>query len=305
MSQVNREPLFLSYIGQVYGGNGQTLTPTALAPSYGSQMFIGMSSATTNYYFIYDAEIDSMSQLDEQTIASEGQNYGVSTFRNRRMAISNKADTTARLRRWNMDFDTPTRAWEWVSSAWNLGYPSDQKLLFGFEVVQDPAIATGTVEVQYQLDEDGAWLSAGSSVAGQKYTKLTIASQNRKFHNLRTRMIGANGCRVFTLTTRAYVNSYQEMWRLVVKMRDEKSGNRPANRAVRAEKLREYLNTLATAKNVVTFLDGRASPRKNVYSTHTVVVEFPRYGGIRIKKAQGRYEGGAEIVLRSVEPNSG
>ena len=39
MSQVNREPLFLSYVGQAFGGEaGATLTPIALAPSYGARL---------------------------------------------------------------------------------------------------------------------------------------------------------------------------------------------------------------------------------------------------------------------------
>ena len=300
MSQVNREPLFLSYVGQAYGGEvGATLTPTALAPSYGSQMLVGISDSTNNYYFVYDAELDSMTQLDTFAKSTDGQNYAMSTFVNKRVAVGNNADTTARFRAWDMDFKTPTRAWDWDSAAYNIGYPMDEKLLFGFEVVQDPTRASGTVQVYYQIDESGSWVSAGTTPAGQKYTYINLASQNIKYRNLRIRMVGANGARVFSITARTYLNAYQELWRLVVKLRDEKPNSRPSSRQAKAEKLREWLNELATAKNVVTFLDGRTKPGKGKYTTHSVVVEFPRYGGTRIHRSRGHYEGSAEIVLRS------
>lgn len=300
MSQVNREPLFLSYIGQAYGGEaGATLTPRALAPSYGAQMIMAIDDGTNNYYFVYDAEIDSMSQLDTFAKTTDGTTYAMTTFLNKRIVMGNNADTTARFRSWSMDFTTPTRAWDWDSAAYNLGYPMDEKLLFGFEVVQDPTIAAGTIQVYYQIDEGGSWASAGTTPAGQKYTYFDLAANNVKYRNLRLRMVGANGARCFSITARSYLNSYQELWRLVIKLRDEKPNARPTSRQAKAELLRGWLNDLAKAKSVVTFLDGRTKPGKGKYTTHSVVVEFPRYGGSRIHRSQGHYEGSAEIVLRS------
>jgi hypothetical protein len=306
MSQVNREPLFLSLVGQAYGGDAVTLTASALAPSYGAQMLVGIRTATTNYYFVYDAEIDSMSQLDEQTITTDGSNYAMVTYVNKRIAVGNGADTTGKFRSWGMDYDTPTRGWTWTGSAWSVGYPMDEKLLFGFQVTQDPTIVAGTVQVEYQIDESGSWVSAGTTSAGVKYTNFDLSANNIKFRILRVRMTGAFGARCFSVTGRCYINSYQELWRMVVKLRDEKPNasltGRPTNRQLKAEKLRGYLNTLASDKSVVTFLDGRSSSRKGVYETHVVVVEFPRYGGSRIHRAKGHYEGSAEIVLRSTAP---
>jgi hypothetical protein len=263
-----------------------------------------MTDGTTNYYFVYDAEIDAMSPLDQQTVASEGNALAITTYRNRRVAFSTLASTSGKPRYWKQDFDTPTRSWEWVASAWNLGYPMDEKLLFGFEVVADPSIATGTIQVYYQKDEDGSWVSAGTTSAGVKYTNLDISANNVKFRNLRLRMLGTNGARCFSVTARTYINAYQELWRLVVKMRDENPRDRPATRQAKAAKLREWLNTLAKNKSVVTFLDGRVNPAKGKYSTYTVVVEFSNYGGQRIARAQGHYEGAAEIQLRSTLPVS-
>ena len=304
MSSVNREPLFLSYVGQAYATAGTPLTPTALAPSYGTNVILGVTDGTTNYYFVYDAEIDSLSPLDQQLVATEGTNLALITYRNRRVAFSTLASTSGKPRFWKQDFDTPTRGWTWVSSAWNIGYPMDEKLLFGFEVVQDPAIASGTIQIEYQIDEDGVWRDAGTTAAGVKYTNLDVSMSNRKFRNLRMRATGAAGARCFSITARTYINAYQELWRLVVKMRDEDASNRPAQRQAKAAKLRQWLNELAVNKSVVTFLDGRVNPTKGKFETYTVVVEFANYGGQRIARSQGHYEGSAEIQLRSTLPVS-
>jgi hypothetical protein len=307
MSSVNREPLFLSYVGQQFAANGVSLTPRALAPSYGTNVILCVDDGTNNYYFVYDAEIDSLSPLDQQSMAGgsiDGTTLTMATYRNRRVRYGTLASVTGKYRFWKQDFDTPTRSWEWVSSAWSLGYPMDEKLLFGFEVVCDPSIAAGTVQVLYQIDESGSWVSAGTTSAGVKYTNIDISANNVKFRNLRMRMLGTSGARVFSITARTYVNAYQEIWRLVVKMRDENPNDRPRNRQARAAKLRAWLNQLAKDKNVVTFLDGRVSPVKGTYSTNRVVVEFAPYGGQRIARAQGHYEGAAEIQLRSTVPVS-
>ena len=304
MSSINREPLFLSYVGQAFGANGVGLTPTSLAPSYGTSVLIGMTDGTTNYYFVYDAEIDALTPLDQQTVASEGSQLAIVTYKNRRVAFACPASTAGKPRYWKQDFDTPTRSWEWVSSAWNVGYPMDEKLLFGFEVVCDPTIAAGTIQVLYQIDESGTWVSAGTTVAGVKYTNIDISASNVKYRNLRMRMLSTNGARCFSMTARNYINSYQEIWRLVVKMRDENPNDRPRTRQAKAARLRTWLNELAKNKNVVTFLDGRVDPTKGKFSTNRVVVEFVPRGGQRIARAQGHYEGAAEIQLRSTVPVS-
>ncbi len=76
----------------------------------------------------------------------------------------------------------------------------------------------------------------------------------------------------------------------------------PVNRKKKGWELRDYLISLATTKNTVTFLDGARYPGNNDYSTHYVIVEFPRYAGIRLNRNKGTQEGTAEVVLRSVAP---
>ncbi len=307
MSLVNREPLFLTYVAQAYGGNGITLTPRSLASSYAAQMLIAVDDGTTSYIFVYDAEVDALTALDTLAITTHGTAYAVGTFKNRRLAFANKADTTARFRYWKQDFDTPSGAWSLVTAAYHMGYPMDEKLLFAFEVTQDPTIVAGTVQVEYQLDESGTWVSAGTTSAGVKYTKLAVATSNAKGRILRMRITGANGARVFSVTARTYLNAYQETWRLVLKTNDEGSGFGPRNRQKRGWELRDYIISLGTTKSTVTFLDGTRYPKPGGpggdagtgYTTHTVVVEFPKYAGVRTKKNKGSFEGTAEVVLRA------
>lgn len=307
MSTVNREPLFLSYVGQHYSSEAAaTLTPRALAPSYGAQVILTVDDATTNFTFVYDAESDSMSELDESPIANVGRYKAMATFGSKRLGASGIASTNLSMSRWIQDFNTPAGSWTYVSSAYHMKYPVDEKLLFGFEVVADPSITAGTVQVEYQIDESGSWVSAGTTTAGVKYTKLDVSSTNAKFRIIRLRLTGASGARLFSLSTRAYVNSYQEVWRLALKLNQEGANRetRPSSRQVSANTLANYLNTLATTKSTVTFLDGRRYDAKggnNIgYTTHTCVVEFPRSGGTRMSRRNGKNQGTAQIVLRSV-----
>jgi len=313
MSLTDREPYLLSYVGQQYGGNGVTLTPRALAPSYGSQVIMAVDDATTTYGFVYDAETDSLSELDQRTISADGTAYHMATSGNRRLSFANKADTTGRINRWIQDYDTPAGAFELVTSAWDYDYPVDNKKLFGLEVVQDPSIVAGTISVAFQLDENGTWITtdgAGAAMttgAGVKYTSFVTSSSSvqRDFRVLRLRIQGASGARLLSLRSRAYVNSFQEMWRLTLKARN--SEERPRNAPIRGETVRDAINTLATAKNVVAFLDGTRYPRRGAdtvgYTTHSVVVEFPRDGGTYIERGQGRdRDSSVEVVLRSVQP---
>lgn len=308
MSVITREPLFLTYVGQQYGAGGTTLTPRGLAPSYGAQILLSVDDGTTTYYFIYDAELDALSELDERTISADGTALAQVTFKNRRLSAA-AGSTTMRVNRWNQDYDaTSSTGGTWVSSAWNMAYPYDEKLLFGFQVVQDPSQASGTVQVEYQKDEDGSWVSAGTTSAGVKYTYFDISANNVKFRNIRLRLTLASGARVFSVTTRAYINTFQELWKLTLKLKGENADRdgRPSFRQAPADVLANYLWTLVQNRNVVTFLDGRRYQVKggnNVgYTTHTVVLEFPRDSGISITRNKDRLPGAAQVILRSTAP---
>jgi hypothetical protein len=301
-SVVNRQPLFLGYIGEANSVNNVRF----LAPSYGAQVLIGVDNGTTSYVYVYDAEEDAFSQLDSRTIAADGTLTAGATYKNRRVSAA-FATTATKINRWILDTDTPAGSWDWTSSAHDFGYPQDEKVLLGFHVVADPSIAAGTIDLDYQIDEDGTWVDSGTdTAAGSKHTYMQIssASSTIKFRTLRFRMNGSSGARCFSAYARVYINSKQEVWRLKLDLRNEPGTTRkPSNRSSVAVKLRDNLRTLATDGNVVTFKDGTRRRRKSStadtgYTSHTVLVEFPKSSIDSIR------EGTAEVILRSVSPSA-
>jgi hypothetical protein len=301
-SNVNRQPLFLGYVGEANSVN----SVRCMAPSYGAQILLGVENGTSAYVYVYDAEEDAFSQLDERTIAADGTLHAVITYKNRRLSAA-AATTSSKINRWILDTDTPAGTWEWTSSAHDFGYPQDEKVLLGFHVVADPSIAAGTIDLDYQIDETGTWVDSGTdTAAGSKHTYMTISdgSSTVKFRTLRFRMNGSSGARCFSVYARAYINSKQEVWRLKLDLRNEPGTTRkPSNRASAALKLRDNLRTLATAGNVVTFKDGTRKRRKSStadtgYTSHTVLVEFPK------SSVDSGREGTCEVILRSVAPSA-
>lgn len=298
-SAVSRQPFFLGYVGEALGVDNVRF----IAPSYGAQVLLGVDDGTTNFVYVYDAEDDAFSQLDEVAISSIGTMTAGATYKNRRV-VAAFATTSTKINRWIPDTDTPAGSWDWDSAAWDFDYPHEEKLLLGIHVVQDPTIASGTVTVAYQLDEDGSWNSLTATSAGAKHTYIPVSttSSTKKFRTLRTRMTGASGCRVFSITPRAYVNTKQEVWKLTLDLRSEPgTTRRPSSRSSRASKLRDSLRTLVSNGNVVEFKDGRRYPEKSDtvgtgYTSHSVIVEFPK------DSIDSATEGRCEVILRSVSP---
>src|ERR1051326_2299505 len=158
-----REPIKVSYVGQAYAGNSVTMTPRALAPSYADQVLLGVDDGTTTYIYVYDPNYDSLSQLDQYTIATYGTLRALATFKAKRIAFcAASASSTVNILYWKHDYDTATGNWTYVSPAYNFDFPFDEKALFGFQDAQDPTVLAG-IDVYYQLDEDGTWTLAGST----------------------------------------------------------------------------------------------------------------------------------------------
>ena len=269
-----RQPFHLADVGVPYS----LTTAYDLAAGPGSTLILAAGDGTTSYLYSYDLELDALSEVGEATVASQGTPDAVITYEDRRL-MAYYSSTTVKADSWASDEASTTTSWEWVSAAYDLGFPQDQKLLLGLHVVQDGTVSSGTVTVYYQLDEDGTWTSAGSTSNGDKHKFIDLTATSKKFRTLRLKITGASGARLFSVTAKAYMNSYQQAWRLVLKLKDEARGAHPTSRIKQAHVLRDYLHTLQTAQNIVTFLDGTRYPKKggasDGYTSHTVVVEFP------------------------------
>ncbi len=326
MSLQNRDPQILTYVGLAFGSEaGATLTPRFLTGSYGASVFMGLTDGTTTYTYIYDAEIDAISELDRQTTASFGgtPRAGFTSGNKRLIANHPASGTTLTVYNWKDDnAPTTSGSWTWVSAAQSFDYPYDEKLLTGIQIIQDPSQASGTISVEFQLDENGSWIStdyAGNTMttgAGVKYTNFQVSDDNpaRKFYYLRLRLTGANNARLLNVTPRAYINSFQEKWVLRLRIDDETAAlnSRTTGRAADAQTLYSYIRTLVATKSPVYFRDGlRYRTRKDTanvgYSEHTVVLEFPEGAGATLERVPGtdQVRGYVDVVLRSIVPAQG
>ena len=302
MSTVNRQPLFLGYFGE----DRAVTNIRFIRPSYGAQVLIGADDGTTSTIFIYDAEEDAFSELDERTIAADGTLLSGVTWKQQRITAT-FSSTTIKFHSWAHDKTAPANGFEFESAMWDFNRPEDQKTLFGIQVQQDPSLS-GTVGVYYQLDESGSWTLAGTTGSGVASNYINIANPSAgtaatvKFRQIRFRMVGSGACRVFSVTPRVYVNALQEVWRLVIDLRNQPGTNRRAsNRAVSGAKLRVALNALIRSKVVSVFRDGRQFPKKSDtenegYTTHIVVCEGPQ------DNIDSTSESRMTIILRSVTP---
>lgn len=286
-------------VDRVGEGDGVT-TAVALAPGYGNTILILATNGTIDFIYVYDPETDAISQLDQRAQSDAGAADALVTYKDKRIS-AHFSSTTTKTNAWGLDTATPSSSWQVVSPAWDMGEPYSEKQLLGVHVVQDPTISSGTATVYYQDDEDGVWTSMGSTTGGSKHTYIDIATSNVRARTFRFRVDGTNGCRVYSIAPRFRVASYEEVWRLVVKITDEHAtAARPRSRSARAQTLRGYLRNLFTAKEAVTFLDGRRYQLEGGdgvgVSTHTVVLdsldEFITSTG----------EGVAAVVLRSTTP---
>ena len=289
------------------------ITAASLAASYGTQVIGTVNDGTTNFHFVYDATEDAVSELDEQTIASKGTADACATYDKKRV-FAYFSGTTIKTDAYKQDFEAATGGFQWVSSAYDLDYPQDAKTLIGIEVTQDPTIGTATTQVEYQLDEDGTFTSAGTTTGGSKNTYFAVSTNasTKTFRQIRLRLTGTNGDKVFAVAVRAYINSYQEMWKLRLKMENESATEGPSNRRWPAWKARDYLLTTQAAKTVVAFLDGLRYPGKGasgaggasgVESRGTaasvdVVIEDVSSVIFDGEKSEGRID----VTLRSVVP---
>ena len=322
MSLANRDPQILTFVGLAYGSEAAAILNTRfLTGSYGASVFLGVDDGTTCFTYMYDAETDALSEVDQFTVASKGTLRAGFTSGNKRVAASHPAtSTTLTVRTWKDDNAPSTSGtWQWVSAAHSFNYPYDEKLLMGVQVIQDPAQASGTVKVEVQLDENGTWIATDAdaatmiTTAGTKYTNFELSDEDtaRKFYYLRMRLTGAANARLLNVTPRAYINSFQERWVVRLRIDDEVASlnSRATNRQVDAQNIASYIRTLVTTKSPVELRDGwryrRHSDTVDVgYSKHVVVLEFPENSGITLERVPGtdQVRGYCDVVLRSIQP---
>lgn len=296
-------PAFAGFIGE-----GDAVTNVrCMSSSTGTEVLIGCDDGTTSYVYVYDIALDAFSTLDSFTIAAEEALTDCIAIGARRLAVGlTDGESALVINSWNTDKAASTRSWTYEDVAYDWGRPFEGKTLFGFHVVQDPTVASGTITVEYQLDEDGVWISAGATTAGEKHRYLkvadaTLASPTTKtFRTLRFRLTGANGARCLSFSPRVYVNTYQQMFQLKIAAVHMDGEKRSVGDKLGQGQIRRTLKTLAKNQTVVTLKDGRDYPNVDDdtidvgYTLYDVVVEDP------VDRSDSEAEGYFQVSLRSV-----
>lgn len=193
-------------------------------------------------------------------------------------------------------------AMSWYSPEHDFDLPYDGKLMHGVHLtwdVEDPATTSGLKAgqsiVAYGTFDGAAEVTLATitsasvpstGIKGRTFVPYLPGGNTLKFFKMKYR-VELKGTRtggvdyqppiLWSSTIEASPANFTESWRLVVRIKDELSGTRPANRQVKAEDLRSYLMALKDTGTSVTFKDGarfkKRSDTEDVgYSTHTVVV---------------------------------
>jgi hypothetical protein len=254
-SLVSDQPLFLGYFRY-----GQTdLTPRAMAPGNGAQVLIGMQ---TGEVFIYDAELNSISQLDARTIANH-QLRAVATFKDKRVAAwqNTVADADLSFSAWSRDDNiSSTTAGVMESGIMHFGIPEHEKRLTAVHLTHDSISGSESIDIHYALDDTTDsptyTLLGTSSTSSDEWKTIDVASSNLKFRSLRVKATTNSGAVLNSAVAEAMTTGYVREWELVLRIQDETGVRRPSSKQRRAGVLRDNIRSAVDTKNVVVFKDG-------------------------------------------------
>lgn len=299
MSTISRQPLFLGFVRL-----GTDLDLAVISPGFGTEVLMAPVSwaSSGGTVFVYDIAMDAFSQLDTVSHTA-GELWSLGTAGGYRIAVVEDGDDIS-VYMWDTD-DNPSATVDgrMESGSWDMDLPEDEKILDGIHVLGQ--VNSGSIDVYYQDDEDGTWTSAGSVTSGFHNYLPVSSTSSVPFRTLRVRVDPINGAEVYAVSARYRVNSYTESWDLLLDLTDEATdqnrGRRRRSHEDRGWQLRQYIRSIAEAKDVVTFLDGTPYPQgdgddPDKYNTHYVVVD------ILADRIEQPGEGSMVVRLRSVEP---
>lgn len=279
MSILSRQPIFLGFIRL-----GTDISLEVSGAGFGSEIILGERDATSTggKLFIYDIGQDAFSQLDTLSHAS-GECWSVGTFLDKRFAaVEDGNDLNLYL--WDFD-DNPSTTVDgrMESGVWDFDLPEEEKQLDGFHVLSN-AGGGKSVDVYYQDNEDGTWTLAGNVASGfHGYIPVTTAGNAITFRALRMRVDPKGGAKVFSVSARVRVNTYEETWIMRLDLTDEavdaSTGSRRREYSDRGWQLRDAVRGFADDKTVLTLLDGAKYPQgqgadPDKYTTHTVITDI-------------------------------
>ncbi len=340
-----RRPVFVNWVRKQ---NNMNLQMQEMAASYGSQIML--AAARTGRVFIYDADMDGLSCLDDIATVVNDNSGGLEvaapritdtdalaftenssriadmvTYGTKRIVqtfnpSATVAGTTISILAY--DDDEPinrqgsTATGDAITNLevgdYDFDMPFDQKVLLGFDVMFKPLTTGQSFQLSYSLDGASyvtttAVTSVSADAAkGRTYVTVSSNSSTVKFGRMRWK-ITLTGARtggvnylppiIYNVTSECMLMTYDEMWDLVLRFKDEKPGTRMSTHKVKGSTLRDFLFTSANAKTVLAFVDGYVySDPGHTKSSVDVVIDSIEDIAIR------NGEGSCKIRLRKV-PN--
>lgn len=311
------------FVGWFRKSAGQNLQMQEMASSYGSQHMV--AAAILGKIFIYDADYDSITLLDDLANAVGDKIGSLMTFGRRRFAVvytpGSAGANNYQLYFWKSDEpghreDAGSLTDSIEFGEYDLGFPMEVKTLHGFHVNFLPLVANQRITVAYQFDQAGYTSSTtitsatpGNS-AGRVFVPVTVSNQGFR---LKVKVTVDNNATttvkqpiVYAVTAEARVLNYTDVFEMYLRIKDEDSAvhGRGQQRGGRlAEDLRGLLFTAARKKTLLTFKDGTGYARKPVqFDTYTVYVDIVEDAIFRGAAQESRSgEGTAFVRLVAVQ----
>jgi hypothetical protein len=178
---------------------------------------------------------------------------------------------------------------------------TDEKILVGFEIQLEPLPSACSIQLQYQIDQDGTWTSLAAlttdNATGQTLT-VSTADSPVIFRNLQWRLLMENGGttsqtpEILSVTARATVAKGLRVWDLLLDLADDNSETGVA--VWTGTHKYNTLLALTESNTVVELVDGYDTRITGTDNLYNVIVDEVQ---VRLDRPG---EGVAQVRLREV-----
>ena len=277
--------------------------------SYGKQVL--MAAANTGRIFIFDAEFDGITMLDDlespiggdaDGLVFENSNHrigGVVTFGRYRFASIYKptapTGTTYQIVRYASDEEDdratgmnttnyPDSLFYLEHPHWDYDFPMEVKKLRGVYVTFKPLISGQQIQIKYSIDS-ATFVDAGTitsattgNATGRVFLEVSTPSSQVEFYNVSFRVYVTSNTAVVTpivysVALESSLKRKRKQWRLTIRVKDELDRTRVTTGKLKGSTIRDRLLTIVDTAEVVTFLDGYRYGIDNTYTTHSVTID--------------------------------
>ena len=154
----------------------------------------------------------------------------------------------------------------------------EEKTLMSVRLATEPLPANTSVQIHYQKDQDGSWISAGTydtdDGTGTTF-KISTSASSVKFKNLQLKITlntsnSAVTPVVRSVQVRCTPSEYVKEWDLILDITDEDA--QAQSRAFTGSQLIDYIKAEADTENILTFQNGYEIASSGSYDTHNVMI---------------------------------